>query len=182
MHCLWLRLAGKVAVITGGADGIGKATVELFAKHGAKVIIGDVNEKLEIPLADSLPDATFIRCDLTSEDDIKNLINAAISRHGRLDILFNNAGILGKYEGTNSILNFDADEFDKVMSVNVRGGALGIKHAASVMIPRGGGRIILIASVSGVTGTLGPHAYTASKHAIVGLTKNTACASSGGTT
>ncbi|CAM8969744.1 unnamed protein product [Rhodiola kirilowii] len=170
------RLEGKVAIITGGAGGIGEATVRLFAKNGAKVVIADVNDKLGTTLASSLPDVTFIHCDVTSEEDIKNLIDETISSHGRLDILFNNAGVLGNQsKNKKSILNFDPDEFDKIMSVNVKGTALGIKHAARIMIPRGGGCIISTASVAGVMGGLGPHTYTASKHAIVGLTKNTAC-------
>ncbi|XP_031284940.1 short-chain dehydrogenase reductase 2a-like isoform X1 [Pistacia vera] len=170
------RLEGKVAIITGGARGIGEATVRLFSRHGAKVVIADVEDKLGNLLADTLsPSASFVHCDVSSEDDMENLINSTISRYGRLDILFNNAGVLGNQYKNKSIINFDPDEFDRVMRVNVKGTALGIKHAARVMIPRGGGCIISTASVAGVMGGLGPHAYTASKHAIVGLTKNTAC-------
>ncbi|XP_057970851.1 short-chain dehydrogenase reductase 2a [Malania oleifera] len=169
------RLEGKVAVVTGGARGIGEATVRLFAKHGAKVVIADV-DAIGAALAKALaPSVTFIRCDVSSEEDIKNLIESTISHHGRLDILFNNAGVLGNQSKHKSILDFDVDEFDRVMRVNVRGMALGIKHAARVMVPQGFGCIISTASVAGVMGGLGPHAYTASKHAIVGLTKNTAC-------
>lgn len=170
------RLEGKVAIITGGARGIGEATVRLFARHGAKVVIADIEDTLGNLLADTLSSsASFVRCDVSSEDDMENLINSTISRYGRLDILFNNAGVLGNQYKNKSIINFDPDEFDRVMRVNVKGTALGIKHAARVMIPRGGGCIISTASVAGVMGGLGPHAYTASKHAIVGLTKNTAC-------
>ncbi|KAH7553921.1 hypothetical protein JRO89_XS12G0078400 [Xanthoceras sorbifolium] len=170
-------LEGKVAIITGGARGIGEATVRLFARHGAKVVIADVEDALGTLLASTLsPSVTFVHCDVSSEDDVENLINSTVSRYGRLDILFNNAGVLGnQYKHRKSIINFDADEFDRVMRVNVKGVALGIKHAARAMVPRGGGCIISTASVAGVMGGLGPHAYTASKHAIVGLTKNTAC-------
>ncbi|MCD7449315.1 Short-chain dehydrogenase reductase 2a [Datura stramonium] len=119
---------------------------------------------------------TYVHCDVTSEEDIKNLIDSTISKFGHLDILFNNAGVLGSQSSQKkSIINFDPDEFDRVMSVNVRGAALGMKHAARVMIPQGHGCIISTSSVAGVLGGLGPHAYTASKHAIVGLTKNAAC-------
>ncbi|KAK1355571.1 Sex determination protein tasselseed-2 [Heracleum sosnowskyi] len=170
------RLDGKVAIVTGGAKGIGEATVRLFAKHGAKVIIADVEDTLGTALANTLiHSATYVHCNVSSEEDIEALINSAISRYGRLDILFNNAGVLGNQSKHKSIVNFDVDEFDRVMNVNVRGVALGMKHAARVMIPRGDGCIISTASVAGVMGGLGPHAYTASKHAIVGLTKNTAC-------
>ncbi|WJZ92902.1 hypothetical protein VitviT2T_011873 [Vitis vinifera] len=170
------RLEGKIAVVTGGARGIGEATVRLFARHGAKVVIADVEDTLGAALASSLaPSVTFVHCDVSLEEDIENVINSTVSRYGRLDILFNNAGVLGNQSKHKSIIDFDIDEFDQVMRVNVRGMALGIKHAARVMVPRGMGCIISTASVAGVMGGLGPHAYTASKHAIVGLTKNTAC-------
>ncbi|XVE76642.1 hypothetical protein DITRI_Ditri12bG0189900 [Diplodiscus trichospermus] len=170
------RLEGKIAIVTGGARGIGEATVRLFARHGAKVVIADVEDAAGTALADSLtPLATFVHCDVSLEEDIENLVDSTISRYGWIDILFNNAGVLGDQKKHKSIVDFDIDEFDLVMRVNVRGVALGMKHAARVMIPRGGGCIISTASVAGVMGGLGPHAYTASKHAIVGLTKNTAC-------
>ncbi|GFS38544.1 NAD(P)-binding Rossmann-fold superfamily protein [Actinidia rufa] len=171
-----LRLKEKIAIVTGGARGIGEATVRLFARQGAKVVIGDVEDAIGNVLANSLaPFVTYVHCDVSLEKDIENLVNSTISRYGRLDIFFNNAGVLGNQSKHKSILDFDVNEFDRVMSVNVRGVALGMKHAARVMIPRGGGCIISTASVAGVMGGLGPHAYTASKHAIVGLTKNSAC-------
>jgi NAD(P)-dependent dehydrogenase (short-subunit alcohol dehydrogenase family) len=171
------RLEGKIAIVTGGARGIGEATVLLFVQHGAKVVIADVEDALGNALADSLaPSATYFHCDVSSEEHVENLIQSTISHYGQLDILFNNAGVLGNQSRAHkSIVDFDIDEFDRVMRVNVRGMALGIKHAARVMIPSGTGCIISTASVAGVMGGLGPHAYTASKHAIVGLTKNTAC-------
>jgi NAD(P)-dependent dehydrogenase (short-subunit alcohol dehydrogenase family) len=171
------RLEGKIAIVTGGARGIGEATVRLFARHGAKVVIADVEDTLGTALADSLaPSVTYFHCDVSLEEDMENLIESTVSRYGQLDILFNNAGVLGNQSKAHkSIVDFDIDEFDRVMRINVRGMALGIKLAARVMIPRGGGCIISTASVAGVMGGLGPHAYTASKHAIVGLTKNTAC-------
>ncbi|KAI8523492.1 hypothetical protein RHMOL_Rhmol13G0078100 [Rhododendron molle] len=171
------RLEGKVAIVTGGAKGIGEATVRLFVKNGAKVIIADIDDPNGTVLANALsPSATYLHCDVTSEGDIKNLINATISLHGRLDILFNNAGILGNQtKSKKSIASFDPNEFDKIVAVNVKGAALGMKHAARVMVPRRSGCIISTASVAGVMGGLGPHAYSASKHALVGLTKNVAC-------
>ncbi|XP_062094877.1 short-chain dehydrogenase reductase 2a [Humulus lupulus] len=171
------RLEGKVAIVTGGARGIGEATVKLFAKHGAKVVIGDVEDTAGKVLAETLgASVSFLHCDVSLEEDVENLIESTISRYGQLDILFNNAGVLGSQSKRKSIMEFDADEFDCVMRVNVKGVALGMKHAARAMIRRGGGGcIISTASVAGVMGGLGPHAYTASKHAIVGLTKNAAC-------
>lgn len=150
--------------------------MRLFARHGAKVVIADVEDTLGALLAETLgPFVTFVHCDVSLEEDVENLMQSTISRYGQLDILFNNAGVLGNQSKHKSIIDFDVEEFDKVMRVNVRGVALGIKHAARVMIPRGFGCIISTASVASVMGGLGPHAYTASKHAIVGLTKNTAC-------
>lgn len=177
MNFFFFRLDGKVAIVTGGARGIGEATVRLFARHGAKVIIADVEDAVGLTLANSLsPSVTFVHCDVSLEEDIENLVESTISRYGQLDIMFNNAGILGNQSKHKSIMDFDTDEFDQVMRVNVRGAALGMKHAARVMVPRGnGGCIISTSSVAGVAGGLGPHAYTASKHAIVGLTKNAAC-------
>jgi NAD(P)-dependent dehydrogenase (short-subunit alcohol dehydrogenase family) len=169
-------LEGKIAIVTGGARGIGEATVRMFVKHGAKVVIADVEDELGIMLANSLsPSTTYIHCDVSIENDVENLVTSTVSRHGKLDIMFNNAGVLGNQSRNKSIVNFDVEEFDRVMSVNVKGVALGMKHAARVMIPRRFGCIISSASVAGILGGLGPHAYTASKHAIVGLTKNTSC-------
>ncbi|KAI3437495.1 uncharacterized protein J3R85_005258 [Psidium guajava] len=173
------RLEGRVAIVTGGARGIGEAAVRLFARHGAKVVIADIEDILGEALAGSLFPSycvTYVHCDVSSEPDVEHMISSTVSRHGHLDILFNNAGVLGSQSGkSKSILNFDAEEFDRVIRVNVRGTVLGMKHAARAMVPRGSGCIISTASVAGVLGGLGPHAYTASKHAIVGLTKNAAC-------
>lgn len=171
------RLEGQVAIITGGARGIGEATVRLFVKHGAQVVIADIEDAVGAALASSLtPSATFVHCDVGLEEDVRSLIDTTVSTFGRLDIIFNNAGILGNQSKHRmSIIDFDASEFDHLMSINVRGTALGMKHAARVMVPRRRGCIISTSSVAGLMGGLGPHAYTASKHAIVGLTKNAAC-------
>lgn len=170
------RLEGKVAIITGGARGIGEATVRLFAKHGAKVVIADIEDIAGDKLSSSLaPAVTYVHCDVSKEEDVARVVNVTISMYGKLDVMFNNAGILGEQAKRKSILDFDVEEFDRVMSVNVKGVCLGMKHAAKVMIPRRSGCIISTASVAGVLGGLGPHAYSASKHAIIGLTKNAAC-------
>ncbi|KAL9267792.1 Sex determination protein tasselseed-2-like protein [Drosera capensis] len=171
------RLEGKVAIVTGGAGGIGEATVRLFLKHGAKVVIADIDDTLGIRLSNAFPTSTtYIHCDVSVEEDVRNVIDTTILKYGKLDILFNNAGILGEQcKGKKSILNFDPSEFDRVMAVNVKGMALGMKHAARVMIPKGTGCIISTASVAGIMGGLGPYTYTASKHASIGLTENAAC-------
>ncbi|XP_057859617.1 short-chain dehydrogenase reductase 2a [Cryptomeria japonica] len=170
------RLEGKVAIITGGARGIGEATVRLFAKHGANVVVADIEDDAGKMVAESLsPAVTYMHCDVSNEKDVAHVVNMTVSKYGRLDIMFNNAGILGEQTKRKSIMDFDAEEFDNVMGVNVKGVCLGMKHAARIMVPRRSGCIISTASVAGVQGGLGPHTYTASKHAIVGLTKNAAC-------
>jgi NAD(P)-dependent dehydrogenase (short-subunit alcohol dehydrogenase family) len=168
-----------VAIVTGGARGIGEAIVRLFVKHGARVVIADIDDAAGEALASALgPQVSFVRCDVSVEEDVARAVEWALSRHGgRLDVYCNNAGVLGRQtRAAKSILSFDAGEFDRVLRVNALGAALGMKHAALAMAPRrAGGSIVSVASVAGVLGGLGPHAYTASKHAIVGLTKNAAC-------
>lgn len=175
-HTFFRRLEGKVAIITGGARGIGEAAVRLFAKHGAKVIIADIDDTAGEKLSASLsPAATYVHCDVSREENVAELVNITVAKYGKLDIMYNNAGILGEQSKRKSIMDFDGEEFDRIMSINVKGVGLGMKHAARVMVPRRNGCIISTASVAGVLGGLGPHAYTASKHAIIGLTKNAAC-------
>ncbi|KAG8504052.1 hypothetical protein CXB51_002349 [Gossypium anomalum] len=128
------RLEGKVALITGGASGIGESTARLFLKHGAKVLIADVQDELGQSLCKELgtPDiVTYIHCDVTCETDVQNAVDLAVSRYGKLDIMFNNAGIVGGDE-LRAIAS-DGDSFKKVLDVNVVGGFLGAKHAARVM-------------------------------------------------
>ncbi|KAJ6798791.1 short-chain dehydrogenase reductase 2a-like [Iris pallida] len=172
------RLEGKVAIVTGGAHGIGEATARLFARNGAKVVIADIDVAAGESVAASLfpSSVAFVRCDVSREADVEHLVECTLSRHGRLDILCNIAGVLGRQTPSHkTITELDVDEFDRVMQVNVRGAALGMKHAARAMVARRTGCIVSMASVAAVLGGLGPHAYTASKHAIVGLTKNAAC-------
>lgn len=168
------RLQGKVAIVTGGARGIGEAIVRLFASHGAKVVIADILDNLGMSIANSLsPTVSYIHCDVSHEEDVEKLVTNTIAIHGKLDIFFNNAAILGQQK-RKSIMDFNEDEFDTIMRVNVKGMALGTKYAAKAMVPRKTGCIISTSSVAGVLGGCAPHAYTASKHAIVGLTKNVA--------
>ncbi|KAJ0028510.1 hypothetical protein Pint_36118 [Pistacia integerrima] len=130
------RLEGEVAIITGGASGIGETTARLFVRHGAKVIIADVQDDLGQAICkDFNQDETisYVHCDVTSEDDVKNVVNFAMSKYGRLDIMFNNTGITGNVEPT--ILGTDNENFKKVFNVNVYGGFLAAKQAARVMIP-----------------------------------------------
>ncbi|PQQ15126.1 secoisolariciresinol dehydrogenase-like [Prunus yedoensis var. nudiflora] len=158
------RLEGKVALITGGASGIGESTARLFSKHGAKVVIADVQDDLaESVCRDLSPSSTsFVHCDVTKEEDVKNAVQTATNKYGKLDIMMNNAGIVGMVD------------FEQVIRVNLVGAFLGIKHAARVMIPAGKGSIFNTASVCSTIGGVAPHAYTSSKHGLVGLVRNTA--------
>ncbi|XP_008243483.1 PREDICTED: secoisolariciresinol dehydrogenase-like [Prunus mume] len=168
------RLEGKVAIITGGASGIGESTVRLFVKHGAKVIIADVQDELSLSLCKELdPDeesVCYIRCDVTVESDVKNVVDLALSKYAKLDIMYNNAGIPGNLEPT--ILSARAENFKQVFDVNVYGAFLGAKHAARAMIPAKKGVILFTSSVASASCGESPHAYTMSKHAVVGLMKS----------
>ncbi|XP_043705370.1 secoisolariciresinol dehydrogenase-like isoform X3 [Telopea speciosissima] len=167
------RLEGKVAVITGGASGIGASTARLFVQHGAKVVIADIQDDLGHSLCQELGSdhtITFVHCDVSNEDDVRNAVDTAVSKYGKLDIMYNNAGIGGKFE--RSILEADNEDFKRVWEVNVFGGFLGAKQAARVMIPSKKGTIIFTASVASVVSGGTPHAYATSKHALVGLMKN----------
>ncbi|CAN1178852.1 Short chain aldehyde dehydrogenase 1 [Linum perenne] len=170
------RLQGKVALITGGASGIGESTVRLFVQNGAKVLIADVQDKLGESLAQELglPETiSFVHCNITSDSDVQNAVDTAISRYGQLDIMYNNAGIGGNLETT--ILNSDNADFKRVLEINLFGSFLGAKHAARVMIPARKARkgcILFTGSVAAsISGDLS-YAYKASKHAILGLNNN----------
>ncbi|XP_019187239.1 PREDICTED: secoisolariciresinol dehydrogenase-like [Ipomoea nil] len=166
------RLDGKVAIITGGASGFGESTARLFVRHGAKVVIADVQDELGQALCGELgeSDALYVHCDVTCDAEVKNVVEVAVSAFGKLDVMFNNAGITGNVEP--SILGSDDENFKRVLEVNVLGAFLGAKHAAAVMVPARKGAILFTSSVSSVVSGEAPHAYAASKHAIVGLTKN----------
>ncbi|XP_047050162.1 short-chain dehydrogenase reductase 3a-like [Lolium rigidum] len=168
------RLAGKVAVITGAASGIGKATAAEFVKNGAKVVIADIQDDLGHAVAEELggsDTALYARCDVTNEAQVAAAVELALARHGRLDVMFNNAGIIG---GTSPIESMDLADFDRVMAVNLRGVAAGIKHAARAMVPRSQGCILCTASTAGVLGGSAPHAYSVSKTAVIGMVRSAA--------
>ncbi|KAG5245473.1 alcohol dehydroge family protein [Salix suchowensis] len=151
------RVEGKVALITGGSSGIGESTARLFVKHGAKVVIADIQDELGHSVCKELEpeSASFIHCD-----------------YGKLDIMFNNAGTGGTPKP--NILENDKAEFEEIIRVNLVGAFLGTKHAARVMIPARRGSIITTASVCSIIGGGSSHAYTSSKHGVVGLMRNTA--------
>lgn len=165
------RLDGKVALITGGASGLGRAAASQFIHHGAQVIIADIDSQKGPQVAEILgPQAQFVPCDVSVEAQVSQAVDAAVASHGKLDIMFNNAGIAGKSIPP-GIADLDLGEFDRVMRVNVRGAMAGIKHAARVMIPVGSGSILCTASISGILGGLGPHPYSISKFTIPGIVK-----------
>ncbi|XP_065864945.1 short chain aldehyde dehydrogenase 1 [Euphorbia lathyris] len=167
------RLEGKVAVITGGASGIGACTVKLFVKHGAKVVIADVQDELGHSLCKEIGSedvVTYVHCDVSSDSDVKNVVDSAVSKYGKLDIMFSNAGVSGGLDPR--ILATENDEFKKVFEVNVFGGFLAAKHAARVMIPEKKGCILFTSSNSAAIAIPGPHSYVVSKHALNGLMKN----------
>ncbi|RDY01630.1 hypothetical protein CR513_15017, partial [Mucuna pruriens] len=166
------RLEGKVALITGGASGIGETTARLFSRHGAHVVIADIQDDLGLSISKDLESASYVHCDVTKEEDIEKAVNGAVSKYGKLDIMFNNAGITGVNK--KSILDNTKSEFEEVINVNLVGVFLGTKHAARVMVPAKRGSIINTASVCGCIGGVASHAYTSSKHGVVGLTRNTA--------
>nr|CAB3482882.1 unnamed protein product [Digitaria exilis] len=170
------RLAGKVAVITGGASGIGKATAAEFVRHGAKVVIADVQDELGHAAVAELggPDAAcYARCDVTDESQVAAAVDLAVARHGKLDVMFNNAGVSGAPLRP-PLAASDLASFDRVMAVNARGVLAGLKHAARVMVPLRRGSIICTASVAGVVGGMADPAYSASKAAVLGMVRGVA--------
>jgi NAD(P)-dependent dehydrogenase (short-subunit alcohol dehydrogenase family) len=163
------ELEGKVAVITGGASGIGEATVRLFVKEGARVVIADMQRERGEALAEELGAATtFVGCEVRQEDQVKAAIDKAVGRWGRLDCMFNNAGFGG---ALGPIEDIPADEFDMTFDVLVRGVFLGLKHAVPVLRKQGGGSIINTGSIAGVTAGRGPIVYSAAKAAVIHMTK-----------
>ncbi|XP_059668985.1 borneol dehydrogenase, mitochondrial-like [Cornus florida] len=167
-------LEGKVAIVTGGARNVGESIARIFAKHGAKVVIADALDELAQSVCQDIsPEiASFFHCDVTNELDIKNAIDTTIAKHGKLDVMINNAAII---DGPKiSILDVDKSEFETVISVNLTRVFLGTKHAARVMIPARRGSIVSIGSVACSVGGVSTHAFVSSKHAVVGLTKNVA--------
>jgi len=164
------RLEGRVAAITGGASGIGEATARRFVEEGASVVIGDIQKEPGEALAAELgAAAVFAHCDVTIEDAVANLVDTAVEHFGQLDVMMNNAGIVG---ARGPLAQLAADQWRATVDVLLTGTFFGMKHAARVMQPRESGSINSLASTAGVQGGLGPHAYAAAKHAVVGLTKN----------
>ncbi len=167
-----MRLEGKVAVITGAASGFGRAAAHRFAGEGARVVLGDIQENEGAAVARELGDnAVFLRCNVTSEEDVAALVDAAVSHFGKLDVMYNNAGVVG---AVGPISETPLEEWQRTLDIHLNGSFLGCKHAARVMMSQGSGSIINMASTAGLLGGQGPHAYATCKHGMIGLTKNVA--------
>ena len=169
-----MRLEGKVALISGGARGMGAAEARLFASEGAKVVLGDVLEsegqQVEAEIAEAGGEAVFVHLDVTSEADWQQAVDTAVERFGGLHILVNNAGI---WDGGN-VETQTVEGWDRTMDINAKGVFLGTKAAIPAMRESGSGSIVNISSTAGITGSAGSTAYNASKGAVRILTKSTA--------
>jgi NAD(P)-dependent dehydrogenase (short-subunit alcohol dehydrogenase family) len=163
------RLNNRVAIVTGGASGIGKATAELFVKEGAKVIIGDLASSKGAEVAAQLG-AIFVATDVRESSQIEALVKNATTRFGRLDVMYNNAGI----GPAGPLLQFSEEDYHRTIAVDLDSVFWGLKHAGKVMVAQGRGAIVSTASVAGVSGSPGLSAYNAAKHGVVGLTRNAA--------
>lgn len=167
------RLAGKVAIVTGGASGIGEGTVRRFVEEGAKVVIADVQDDPGELLASELQgEAIYCHTDVSKEAEVKAMVAAAVDEFGGLHILFNNAG-LGGVSGNTDELEL-GPEYDATIAVMFTGVVLGVKYAAKIMKPQQSGSIISTASVAGVQGGLGPHVYSGIKAGVIGYTRSIA--------
>jgi NAD(P)-dependent dehydrogenase (short-subunit alcohol dehydrogenase family) len=163
--------SGKVALVTGGSRGIGRATAELFAQSGAKVVIGDVDaagdETVEAIKRDG-GEAIFVRTDVSDEGDVKNLIATAVKTYGGLHCAFNNAGVLPP---TVALVEMEESTFDQTLAVDLKGVFFCMKHEITHMLQSGGGAIVNTASIAGLIAEPGISAYIAAKHGVIGLSK-----------
>jgi NAD(P)-dependent dehydrogenase (short-subunit alcohol dehydrogenase family) len=170
-----MDFTGKVALITGAGNGIGRATAMAFAARGAKVVVVDKDAKAAEATAGSIKqqggDALPVTADVTKSADVQAYVKAALDKYGKIDCFFNNAGIEGKVQPTHE---YDEALFDQVINVNVKGVFLGLRHVIPAMLKQGGGAIVNTASVAGLNASPGMSAYVASKHAVLGLTKTAA--------
>jgi NAD(P)-dependent dehydrogenase (short-subunit alcohol dehydrogenase family) len=172
-----MRLKDKVTIITGGGGGMGRVAAQLFAGQGARVVVAEYSETAGAETVDLVRAAggaaTFVRADVSNEADAKAMVDHAMATYGRLDCLYNNAGVMP--EADHSVIDTNVDTWDAVMAVNVRGVFLGCKYAIPAMIEGGGGSIINIASFVALLGCSVPQdAYTASKGAVLSLTRSLA--------
>ena len=170
-----MDFTGKVAVVTGGAAGIGRAASRAFAKRGARVLVVDRDaeggEETARLAREAGGEARFVEADVTRSADVQNYVKAAVNAYGRIDCFFNNAGIEGRIAPT---AEYDEAVFDAVIAVNLKGVFLGLRHVLPVMVRQGGGAVVNTASTAGLAGSPGLSAYVASKHGVIGLTRTAA--------
>jgi NAD(P)-dependent dehydrogenase (short-subunit alcohol dehydrogenase family) len=172
-----MRLQDKVSIITGGASGMGRVAAQMFAAEGARVVVADVTEEAaESVVADVRAaggQATAVVADVSKEADARRMVDHAIATYGRVDVLYNNAGIMPQAD--HSVIDTSVEDWDRVMAVNVRGVFLGCKYAIPKMVEQGSGSVINISSFVALVGCSNPQdAYTASKGAVLALTKSLA--------
>jgi NAD(P)-dependent dehydrogenase (short-subunit alcohol dehydrogenase family) len=172
-----MRLADKVTIITGAGGGMGRVAAQMFAKEGAKIVVAEFGEAAGQETVDLIRtdggEATFVKVDVSKEADAKAMVDHAVATYGRLDCLYNNAGVMP--EADHSVIDTEVDVWDQVMAVNVRGVFLGCKYAIPAMEAAGGGSIVNIASFVALLGCSVPQdAYTASKGAVLSLTRSLA--------
>jgi NAD(P)-dependent dehydrogenase (short-subunit alcohol dehydrogenase family) len=169
------ELEGRVAIVTGGAAGIGRATALAFARDGAKVVVSDVNagggEETARLVRESGGEGIFVAADVSKTEDVERFVAAAVSEFGRIDCAFNNAGVEGENAPT---ADCSEENWHRVLSINLRGIFLCMKHEIPQMLGQGGGVIVNMSSVAGLVGFSGLPAYVASKHGVIGLTKTAA--------
>ncbi len=167
------KLDGRVAVITGGSGGIGRAAAKRFVDEGANVLLVDLEERALRSAVDAIGGnhAGFVCADVTGDDDTQRYVKTAVERYGRIDIYLANAGIEGNIK---PITEYPIEVFDRVIAVNVRGVWLGLKHVIPVMAKGGGGSIVITSSTSGIHGYAGVSAYVTSKHAVIGMMRTAA--------
>ena len=163
-------LDGKVAIVTGGTSGIGESIAEVFVKEGAKVVVAARREREGRALEKRLG-IRFVRSDVSSEPDVKAMVDDTVKTFGRIDCLVNNAGIPSPMV---SITEIDAETIDRLMAVNIRGVLLGIKHVAPVMLAQKSGSIVSISSMAGLRGGVSGHIYSATKGAVIALSRSAA--------
>jgi NAD(P)-dependent dehydrogenase (short-subunit alcohol dehydrogenase family) len=167
------KFDGKVAFVTGGASGIGRATALAFAQAGARVAVADVGEEGNQETARLIEQnggrALAVRCDVTRGEDIKAALEKTVATFGRLDFAFNNAGIEPKKPAPTA--DYDEQEWNRIIDIDLRGVFLGMKHEIPLILKSGGGAIVNTSSGAGVIGIKGSPAYTAAKHAVIGLTR-----------
>jgi len=167
------KLDGRVAIITGGSGGIGRAAAKRFVDEGAQVLLVDIEERALREAIGAIGEtrASFVCADVTSDDDTQRYVKTALDRYGRIDILLANAGIEGKFK---PIPEYPIEVFDRVIAVNVRGVWLGLKHVIPMMAKGGGGSIVITSSTAGIHGYPAASAYVTSKHAVIGMMRTAA--------